>query len=184
MKTKSFKYLIIAVLSVILNSCKQNYCQFDLSDKGFISFRLNDTVYYNSNTNDTLILVIIDFCTEDEVSGYHCYAGASYATNECNGISIKESTIFLDSLVTFGKDKGYDLLSSQEIKNDFRQHFSENKQINGVTYSGVLEVEDLSGNRRIDRFTKVNYHGIIELHDKITDLTWHQILKASEKINH
>ena len=90
---------------------------------------------------------------------------------------IRESTFSPDSQVTFGKDKGYDLFSASEVKNDLRQHFTENKQINGITYSGVWEVEDLSVKRRINRFVKVDYHGIIEFHDKQTGLTWTQVNK-------
>ena len=177
------KFIIILAIVCVstINSCKHNFVcpEFDLSllDREEISFLLNDTIYYSSNTHDTLMFIVADFNVEDPIAlrgEKKCFYPASYTTNEINGISINESSLFWT--VSFGNDKEYHFpLWTGIVENDNKCQYFENKEFNNVIYSFVFEVEDLSGNRRIDRFVKVANLGIVEFHDKQTDLTWRQI---------
>jgi hypothetical protein len=171
------------MIGIFSDSCKSKGCpEFDLLDKSIISFRLNDTIYYKSDMNDTLILVVFDFYAEEARDGEwdivyweeDCYPSASYITNENRGISIKESSN-IGLTVSFCVDKEYFLWGKEEIENDRRMQFVSNGQINGIAYSYIIEVEDLSSQRRIDRFIKVENYGIIEFHDRDTGLTWTQM---------
>jgi len=187
MKTKYF--IIVAIMSVSLSSCKTKFVcpEFDVSllNKEEISFLLNDTIYYSSNTKDTLMFIVVGFNVEDPIlfrKEKACYYPASYTTNEINGISINEKSAFW--CVSFGNDKEYNFpWLTGIVENDNKSYFAENKEYNFVVYSFVLEVEDLSGNRRIDRFIKVANHGIIEFHDKTTGLTWRQIMSSPVEPN-
>lgn len=170
-------------MSFSLSSCKSKFAcpEFDVSllNKEEISFLLNDTIYYSSNTNDTLMFIVVDFIVKAPVvlSGRNkeCYYPASYSTNEINGISINEIDYWNFS---FGDDKEYIFpWWTGIVENDNKCQYTKDKEFNGVVYSFVFEAEDLSGNRRIDRFVKVANRGIIEFHDKATGLTWRQVLE-------
>jgi len=177
-------FTLFSMMCVSLSSCKTYICpEFDdsLLDKQWIPFYLNDSIYYSSNANDTLMFVVIRYKVEDPVkyqNSKECFYPSSYSTNEINGISISESSNSLS--VSFGNDKEYyNPWWTGIVENDNRSHSESNKEFNGVIYSFVFEVEDLSGNRRIDRFVKAGYHGIIEFHDKDTGLTWTQVTNTS-----
>ena len=185
MKNRTKFLTIVAIICVSLSSCKPSFVcpgiDLSLLDRKDISFRLNDSIYYSSNTNDTLLFIVVDFNVEEPIllkGEKECYYSASYTTNEINGISISESSLFWT--VSFGNDKEYDFpWWTGIVENDNKCQYTENKEFDGVIYSFVFEAEDLSGNRRIDRFVKVANHGIIEFHDKVTGLTWTQVIPNS-----
>ena len=71
----------------------------------------------------------------------------------------------------FCNDKAY--LRDDEPKDDCEKEESDTV-INGLSYRKYV-VRDISGERRIDRYIKLDYRGIIEFHDKSTGLTWKRI---------
>ena len=64
-------------------------------------------------------------------------------------------------------------LKYYESKDDCEKEESDTV-INGLSYRKYV-VRDISGERRIDRYIKLDYRGIIEFHDKSAGLTWKQI---------
>jgi hypothetical protein len=157
-----------------------------MSDKVIISFRERDTITYISNHNDTMKLYVNYSFFEGASSfegfamDYECYPLAYYTTSKdsITNIYIKEQ---VDSRISvfFIDDSPYNFPSgiyrNFELSGDMNEIFEDEKEIKGVKYKYVWEVKDLSQNRRIDRFIKVGLHGILEFHDKSTDLTWTQL---------
>ena len=172
------KYIFISLLLVmcIVNSCITARCPgYDLNDYRYISFRLGDTLTYVSNKSDTIRLVVIDFFSRGyyefkAVPDYECNLDTYYQTDTQQGISIKEHIVSITS-VQFCTDKAY--LKYDEPKDDCEKEELDTV-INGLSYRKYV-VRDISGERRIDRYIKLDYRGIIEFHDKSTGLTWKQI---------
>ena len=172
------KYIFISLLLVmcIVNSCITARCHgYDLNDYRYISFRLGDTLTYVSNKSDTIHLVVIDFFRKGyyvfkAVPDYRCDLDTYYQTDTQQGISIKEHIMYITG-ARFCNDKAY--LRDDEPKDDCEKEESDTV-INGLSYRKYV-VRDISGERRIDRYIKLDYQGIIEFHDKSTGLTWKQI---------
>jgi hypothetical protein len=75
----------------------------------------------------------------------------------------------------FGNDAPYTFhFRTHEKANDLKCICTVNKAIAGNVYPLVMEVEDLSGQRHVNKFIKVDFYGILEFQDKITGLTWKQ----------
>ena len=172
------KYIFIGLLLVmcIVNSCITARCHgYDLNNYRYISFRLGDTLTYASNKSDTIHLVVIDFFSRGYYEfkappDYECNLDTYYQTDTRQGISIKEHIMYITG-ARFCNDKAY--LRDDEPKDDCEKEESDTV-INGFSYRKYV-VRDISGERRIDRYIKLDYQGIIEFHDKSTGLTWKQI---------
>lgn len=172
------KYIFISLLLVmcIVNSCITARCPgYDLNDYRYISFRLGDTLTYVSNKSDTIHLVVIDFFSKGYYEfkappDYECDLDTYYQTDTKQGISIKEHIMYITG-ARFCNDKAY--LRDDEPKDDCEKEESDTV-INGLSYRKYVVI-DISGERRIDRYIKLDYRGIIEFHDKSTGLTWKQI---------
>jgi hypothetical protein len=107
-----------------------------------------------------------------------CNPQAYYeASEDATSFYIKEQHDWQMS-ISFCEDNPYTfLLYTFEKENDMKCVRETNKEIEGIIYPFILEVEDLSGQRRIDRFIKVDACGITEFHDRSTGLTWTQKIK-------
>jgi len=174
--------VFLYIYSITVVSCKYNCPGYDTTDKSNIPFEQNDTIYYISNANDTIKLLVFNTYFEGASSSrglamdYECSPTAYYeAIDDKTGVYIKEQHVRVMS-VFFNKDTEYKNIS-YDIENDMKCKFTTDKKIGEIIYSFVWEVEDLSGNRRIDKFIKVGFHGILEFHDKETGLTWTQIIR-------
>jgi hypothetical protein len=184
------KLTFLFCIIIILLSCKYRYyCDgYDISNKTIISFREGDTIIYVSNHNDTMQLYINNSFFEGPSSfegfamDYECFPLAYYITSKdsMTNIYIKEQdgsrmfVLFMDAL-PYNFPTG--IYRNFEQAGDTNGTFEIEKEIRGVKYKYVWDVKDLSKNRRIDRFIKVSMHGILEFHDKNTDLTWTQLIK-------
>lgn len=189
------KNIIVYIFMVILPSCAK--CPgFSLNNYREISYRNKDTLIYYSDklgTKDSLTLFVEDFYGSGESEYFlnlmdlECWYDAYYQTNDVEGTSIREYVEFtglFEMEVQIGHDiypfnlKYYNNNNTTVI--DSINNFS-------VTYSYVFihrkkyycwTLNDLSGNRRFDSFTKMEFKGIIEFHDKETGKTW--ILQDSD----
>jgi hypothetical protein len=153
-----------------------------------ISFREGDTITYVSNHDDTMKLYInyafFEGASSFEGFGmdYECFPLAYYITSKdsMTNIYIKEQDDYR-IVVLFIDDLPYNFPTGVhrnfEQAGDASGTFEIEKEIKGIKYKYIWEVKDLSKNRRIDRFIKVGMHGILEFHDKNTDLTWTQLIK-------
>ncbi|NDW13670.1 hypothetical protein D0T50_12325 [Bacteroides sp. 214] len=168
------------VLSIFcLASCITAKCPgYDLSDFQQISFRKGDTLTYVSNQLDTIRLNVSDFHTKgpyefSSYPDYECDYDTYYQTAVQNGISIKEHITYNMS-IKFCDDNEYEVTFSDHTeKNNYKVEVTDTL-LNGTICDKYL-IKDLSFNRRIDACIKVDFCGIIEFHDKVTDLTWRQI---------
>jgi hypothetical protein len=173
-------YIYSAVLSVLcLTSCITAKCPgYDLNDFRQISFRKGDTLTYVSNQLDTIHLIVNDFYSKgyyefSSYPDYECDYDTYYQTNIENDISIKEHVTYGMS-VKFCNDNEYKITSGNYIKkNDYEMEVSDTV-FDGISCKKYL-VKDLSFNRRINTFVKVDFCGIVEFYDKVTSLTWTQI---------
>ena len=173
--------LLIIIASLGISSCGYNCSGYDLFDKSVISFRLEDVIVYESNIHDTIKITVTDFYAEGTTktkgvyTTYECNPQAYYSTSGDDFLVIKE--VHKGRIqVYFCDDDAYSLLfKSEEKSKNQNVKFTQNKDINGITFSFVWEVEDLSGKRRIDKFIKADSLGIVEFHDKNTGLTWSQL---------
>ena len=192
MKTKHFFTLlfIVSLLSIVFTSCRMTlYCYgFDLQNYKDLSFRNNDTITYfsdNLGTLDTLVLCVSDFFytepyefTEITIApDYECCPEAYYQTDEIASISIREHLIECNEMAVQIGDDLYSLYLSHFDHTNTQTYTSGYS----VTYFYVTideekqfgwKVSDTSGNRRFDSFTKMEYRGIIEFHDKKTGKIW------------
>ena len=185
---KILKDVMICCLLVMISSCQfPQYCPgYDMNDYKIISFRNNDTInYYSDNleTKDSLSLIVFDFYNQGEYEttsnypDFECYYDVFYQTNNIGGISIKEHLFESNKMeVTIGNDEysfylGYFTTTQTEI---CESNYN-------ITYSYVIiddtkcfcwTLNDLSGNRRFDSFTKMENKGVVEFHDKQTDRVW------------
>ena len=158
------KYIFISLLLVmcIVNSCITARCHgYDLNDYRYISFRLGDTLTYVSNKSDTIHLVVIDFFSKGYYEfkappDYRCDLDTYYQTDTQQGISIKEHIMYITG-ARFCNDKAY--LRDDEPKDDCEKEESDTV-INGLSYRKYV-VRDISGERRIDRYIKLDYQCII-----------------------
>jgi hypothetical protein len=179
--------LLFIIIELLQNSCVHTYYCFgyNISNKQGISFRLNDTITYISNTNDTILLIVTDFYADSprEIKGFYttfnCCDGAYYSTNKVNGIYIKEEDTGCSYKISFCEDKIFSPISwhSHVIDDDMSIEQVQNADIAGLIYPQVLFAQDLSRKRRIDKFILLEYHGVLQFHDKQTDLTWTQLIK-------
>ena len=169
----------ILLLVLCLTSCIKAKCPgYDLNDFYTIPFRYGDTLTYISNQFDTIHLIVNDFYSRGAYEftsypDYDCDLDTYYQTDIKNGISIKEHITYGIS-VQFCNDVSYKTTSSNYTEKD-----NYKVEVSSITVDNILVrkyfVTDLSFNRRIDRFTKIDTYGIIEFHDKTTGLTWKQI---------
>lgn len=192
MKTKHFFTLLftVSLLSIVFTSCRMTrYCYgFDLQNYKDLAFRNNDTITYfsdNLGTLDTLVLCVSDFFytepyefTEITIApDYECCPEAYYQTDEIASISIREHLIECNEMAVQIGDDLYSLYLSHFDHTNTQTYTSGYS----VTYFYVTideekqfgwKVSDTSGNRRFDSFTKMEYRGIIEFHDKKTGKIW------------
>jgi hypothetical protein len=186
MKINKIIVILFIIIGILQNSCVHKYyCPgYDISDKRKIPFRLNDIISYVSNINDTILLVVTDFYATEprEIKGFYttfnCCDGAYYSTSNVYGIYIKEE-ISCNYHINFCTDKIYNPVSwhSHTIDGDMSILQSQDTVVAGISYPQVCIVQDLSGERRIDKFILLEYHGVLQFHDKQTDLTWTQLIK-------
>jgi len=173
--------MLLGICYFVICSCKYNCPGYDKSDRLLISFRQNDTIIYISNTSDTIKLLVFNEYFEEKK-----YFRGLYMDVECNPLAYYEAldsntSIYLKEShdwqlsVIFCEDKPYKGITFDK-ENDFKCIKTTNKKIGENFYPFVFEIEDLSSQRRIDRFTKVDFYGIVEFHDKKTGLTWMQII--------
>ena len=180
----------VSLLSILFTSCRlPRYCDgFDLQNHKDIAFRNNDTITYfsdNLGTLDTLVLYVSDFFSTgpyefSEISiapDYECYYEAYYQTNQIEDCSIRERLLGPNDMeVQIGND-----LYSFTL--GYFDHIDTSTYTTGISvisfYVTINEeklfywkVSDASGNRRFDSFTKMDYKGIVEFHDKQTGKIW------------
>jgi hypothetical protein len=178
---KVFYTVILNMIAIGLIGCKYKCHGYDLNDKSVISFRLDDNVVYVSNNNDTLKFVVDDFYADGPFSfrglymDVECRPECYYKMTSLSNpqMTIKEAQTW-NLEISFCEDQPYKNVI-HGVNEDFRYEDLGNFPIDTITYYGVVKVYDLSGQRRIDSFMKAIEHGIIEFHDKQTDLTWTQI---------
>ena len=180
---------LFMVLLIVIASCRVTiYCDgFDLNDHRDITFRNNDTIKYyayNIETMDSIVFVVSDFyssaASEETIvtiyPDHECDIEAYYQTNEIDGISIREylgdhavevqigNDTYSYGLVRYSQDhtityeSDYSIIYSFVVKNGEKQYY--------------WTINDLSGNRRFDSFTKMENKGIVEFHDKHTGKHW------------
>lgn len=182
--------LMVSILSIVFTSCRMpRYCDgFDLQNHKDITFRDNDTITYyseNSGTMDSLFLCVSDFFYTEPYEYFEfsimpdfvCCPEAYYQTAEIAGFSIREHfSECNDMAVQIGNDNySFSLGYFNSVKTDtVGTDYS-------ITYSFVMvdqkkhfcwTLNDLSGTRRFDSFTKMEYRGIVEFHDKETGKIW------------
>ena len=185
-------YVLIAV--AFSSCCYIARCPgFNLDDHCLIPYRYNDTLYYYSDNlgkldkQDSLVLVVVDFdsgeshefftCFYPDVEcGYEVY----YQTNEVDGISIKEYVYTPnDAEIQIGDDFYPSRLGLKNTPDTTYLHDS-TYNIRKITFPIMIDnieyncwtMEDLTGNYRFDSFTKMEYKGIVEFHDRLTGKTW------------
>jgi len=172
-------YIFSALLSVLcLTSCVTAKCPgYDLNDFRLISFRQGDTLTYVSNQLDTIHLIVKDFYSKgyyefSSYPDYECDLDTYYQTNIENDISIKEHITYGMS-VQFCNDDEYKITSGNYTKKDDYEMEVSDTVFNNISCKKYL-VKDLSSNRRITTFVKMDFCGVIEFQDKVTGLTWIQ----------
>ena len=185
----TLQVFLFMILLIVISSCRvTRFCEgFDLNDHRDITYRNNDSIkYYSDNleTIDSIVLIVSDFygtdASEETVitiyPDYECFYEAYYQTNEIDGISIREYLGDHAVEVQIGNDTySYGLVRySQDHTITYESDYS-------IYYSYVVEngekqyywtLNDLSGNRRFDSFTKMENMGIVEFHDKQTGKRW------------
>ena len=173
-------YIFSSLLAVLcLISCITAKCPgYDLNDFRRISFRQGDTLTYISNQSDTIHLIVNDFHSKgyyefSSYPDYECDLDTYYQTDIKKDISIKEHITYGMS-VRFCNDNEYKITSGNYTKKDDYKMEVSDTVVNDISCKKNL-VEDLSLNRRINRFVKVDFCGIVEFQDKVTGLTWVQI---------
>jgi len=169
----------ISLVILCLTSCITARCPgYDLNDFQLISFRNGDTLTYVSNQLDTIYLIVTNFYSKgyyefSSYPDYECDLDTYYQTDIKNEISIKEHITYGMS-VQFCNDNEYKIaLGNYTKKDDYRVEVLDTI-FNDISCKKYL-VEDLSYNRRINKFVKVDFCGIIEFQDEATGLTWVQI---------
>jgi hypothetical protein len=187
MKINKIIVILFIIIGILQNSCVCTYyCPgYDTSDKSSISFRLNDSITYISNVNDTVSFIVTDFYADGPSEKRSCYPdvqccdGAYYSTNKVNGIYIKEENTGCNYRISFCDDKIFEsaLWHSHIIDGDMSILQNQDTVVAGINYSQVCVVQDLSGERRIDKFILLKYYGVLQFHDKQTGLTWTQLIK-------
>ena len=190
MKTTFISYLIFmckkiciyVLVLIILTSCVTIRCPgFDDNDRSQLSYRAGDSLCYVSNQHDTINLVVTTYHNSGpyevkSVPDYVCSVDAYYVTSSYQGLCIQEHLKdVVPCPVKFGNDPEYDVQYLSEVNGDFKA------TIQDTTYHDMsclkCDVEDLSGKRRISRYVKMEFLGIIEFFDKTTGLTWKLIEK-------
>ena len=178
-------YIYSVALSILwLTSCIRAKCPgYDLNDFQLISFRKGDTLTYISNQLDTIHLIVNDFYSKGYYEfltypDYKCDYDTYYQTNIEADISIKEHITF-GMKVKFCNYNAYWIASGNYMKKDDYEMEISDTVFNNIALKKYF-VKDLSFNRRINTFVKVDFCGIIEFQDKVTGLTWRQV--RSEKM--
>lgn len=174
------KYIYSALFSILcLTSCITAKCPgYDLNDFRLISFRQGDTLTYISNQLDTIDFIVNDFYSKgyyefSSYPDYECDLDTYYQTDIKNDISIKEHITYGMS-VQFCNDNEYKITSSNYTKeNDYKIEVSDTV-FNDMSCKKYF-VKDMSFNRRIVTFIKMDFCGIIKFYDKVTGLTWIRI---------
>jgi hypothetical protein len=175
-------YIFSALFPVLcLTACITAKCPgYDLNDFRLISFRLGDTLIYVSDQLDTILLVVNDFYSKgyyefSSYPDYECDLDTYYKTDTKRDMAIKEHITYGMS-IQFCNDYEYQITFGNYIKKgDYEMEVSDTT-LNDLSCRKYF-VKDLSFKRRINSFVKVDFCGIIEFHDKITDLTWRQVVK-------
>lgn len=167
-------FLILCLISCVTAKCPG----YDLDDYRLVSYRYGDTLIYVSNQLDTIHLVVNNFYSRGSYEfssypDYDCDLDTYYQTNIQNDISIKEHITYGMS-VQFCNDNEYKIASGNYIRKDDYEMEVSDTVLNGNLAKKYL-VKDLSFNRRINRFVKIDFCGVTEFHDKDTKLTWTQI---------
>lgn len=183
MKTTATIFLSVTLTVMLFTSCKYHCDGYDTSNKAALPFRIGDSIQYQSDKLDTIVLYVNDFYAEGSssyismpVMDYECSAEAYYTTttDESTGISIKQVsgqnmnkniTIFCDNDI-------YDYYSKEK---DFERTFLDSLKIGETMYEHVNAFKDLSGKKRISSFEKASYLGVVRFYDSQTKLTWTQI---------
>lgn len=173
-------YIYSAFFSILyLSSCVTAHCPgYDLNDFRLISFRQGDTLTYTSNRLDTIHLIVNNFYSRgyyefSSYPDYECDLDTYYQTNMKNDISIKEHITYGMS-IQFCNDNEYKITSGNYTKKDDYEMEVSDTIFNDISCKKYF-VKDLSSNRRITKFIKMDFCGIIEFYDEITELTWIQI---------
>jgi alpha-amylase/alpha-mannosidase (GH57 family) len=189
--------LILLTLYASFSSCKHPCPGYDANDKSIIPFRLDDEILYRSDNGDELILIVTDYYITQPheikvfAPDYGCIANSYYiAMDEGSTMQIEEdheltNYNFTDKIassltITFNDTDIYNNVGTvyeYDVKMDYM--FSEEVDAirDGFKYNKLWIIRDTSGNRSIDYFVKGTHHGIIEFHDKVTDLTWKQVIE-------
>ena len=176
----------IFLVMTIMSSCVHAVCPgYDMENYLYITFRKNDTIrYYSYNTTvtDSLVFRVVDFYKNEPYEfysypDYDCFYDVYYKTNEVDGIFVREHLEGMSMEVQIGDDVYLfdliDLFPSDKIDTVALDY--------SVTCSFVMidstkfnyyTLQDLTGNRRFDSFTKMEYRGIVEFHDKQTGKLW------------
>ena len=179
------KKVLFFFFLVIMSSCQiRHVCpEYDMENRLLITFRKNDTIrYYSDNTAtiDSLVFYVEDFYRNEPYEFYssgpdaYCYYDVYYQTNYVEGVFIRDRLNGSNMEVQIGDDVysfGFGASNLIDtIGSDYR-----------ITNSFVMiddtrcyywTLQDLSGNRRFDSFTKMENRGIIEFHDKQTGKVW------------
>ena len=174
--------LLYVCCCIAISACKYTCPRYDGDDKSIISFSRSDTITYISNANDTIKLLVFNTYFEKENSwrglsmDIDCRPQAYYeALDNKTNIYIKEQHDW-QLTVFFCEDTPYRGITFDK-ENDLKCVNTTNKKVGEKIYQFVWEIEDLSAQRRIDRFIKTDFHGILEFHDKKTNLTWTQLIE-------
>lgn len=185
------KKILFYISFIILSSCRfPHYCpEFDMEDRELITFRENDTIWYysdNTTTKDSLALCVLKFYRNEPYEFYSSFPDADcmyevyYQTDEVNGVFIRER---LHGCLDLDVQIGNDIYSFGPVSYVLSNHTdtvasdyiltSSFVMIDNIRYNYWI-LQDLLGTRRFDSFTKMEYRGIIEFHDKKTGKIWKQ----------
>ena len=188
------KLSLYVLIAVAFTSCYMARCPgFNLDDHRYVPYRYNDTLYYYSdnleelNKQDSIVLVVVDFDSGESYEFYtyapdvECGYEVYYQTNEIDGISIKEYVCTPnDAVIQIGDDiyPSNRLALSNKPDTTYLHDSTYNFRMisfpimkDNIKYQ-CWTMEDLTGNYRFDSFTKMEYKGIVEFHDKQTGKTW------------
>lgn len=184
MKTYVNRLPLIVIMALLITSCKYHCDGYDTSRRESMPFRVGDSIRYESNKHDTIVLYINDFYAEGSSSytsmpimDYTCPKEAYYTTttDEKFGICIKEvhGQDMNKRIAIFCDNDTYDFY---EKNREFESTYFESLEIAETMYEHVTSVKDTSGKRRISSYDEALFYGVIRFYDSETGLTWMQII--------